>query len=268
MHDLSCFDAEVRDDIETLRKWITECPQGGMVFFGGAGVSTESGIPDFRSSNGIFMQSHTIAPEQLVSHTFFTQHPSVFYDFYFEHMIFPDAKPNQTHIKLAELEREGILSAIITQNVDGLHQMAGSTKVFELHGSAHRNYCTTCGKVFSLEEFRGLRQRALKQELSGDGSQDALAGVPRCPECGGVVRPDVVLYEEGLDQGVLEASVNAIAQADLLVVACTSLVVYPAAGLLQFFRGSHLAIVNLQPTSADRRADLCIAEKAGRVFDF
>lgn len=183
-------------DIEQLRTWIRECKKGGMVFFGGAGVSTESGIPDFRSSDGLFMQDYQIPPEQVVSHSFFMQYPEQFFDFYFNHMIFPEVKPNQAHRKLAELEQEGILSSVITQNVDGLHQKAGSNKVLELHGSSLENYCVKCKKRFSLEEFVALRQRALLDEMKGENC----LGVPRCPECGGVVRPDVVLYEEGLNQ--------------------------------------------------------------------
>ncbi len=251
-------------DIEQLRTWIRECKKGGMVFFGGAGVSTESGIPDFRSSDGLFLQDYQIPPEQIVSHSFFMQYPEQFFDFYFNHMIFPEVKPNQAHRKLAELEQEGILSSVITQNVDGLHQKAGSNKVLELHGSSLENYCVKCKKRFSLEEFMGLRQRVLLDEMKGENC----LVVPRCPECGGIVRPDVVLYEEGLNQQVLQAAIKEISRADLMVVAGTSLVVYPAAGLLEFFNGSHLVIVNLQPTSSDRQADLCIPARVGEVFDF
>lgn len=249
------FNRDTQHDIEVLRAWIEECPQGGMVFFGGAGVSTESGIPDFRSSHGIFMQDYQIPPEQIVSHSFFERHPKEFYSFYFNHMVFPDAKPNQAHKKLGQLYKQGILSAVVTQNVDGFHQEAGCDQVYELHGSAKRNYCLKCKKKFSLEEFIVLHEQ----------SED---GIPYCPHCGGIVRPDVVLYEEGLDQKVIEKALYAIANAQLLVVAGTSLVVYPAAGLLQYFKGSHLAIVNLQPTAADKNADLCIAAKIGEVFDF
>lgn len=245
----------VSQDIELLRSWINSCPQGGMVFFGGAGVSTESGIPDFRSAEGLYRQNYKYSPEQIVSHTFYKQYPKDFYDFYCEKMIFQDAQPNAAHKKLAELEQAGILSAVVTQNIDGLHQKAGSKKVFELHGSVHRNYCEACGKKYTLDEFLGLHE----------ASED---GVPRCQVCGGMVRPDVVLYEEGLDQAVMRGAIEAIANASLLVVAGTSLVVYPAAGLLQFFHGSYLAIVNLQPTAQDRNADLCIAAKVGEVFNF
>lgn len=258
----------IHEDIETLRSWISTCPKGGMVFFGGAGVSTESGIPDFRSSDGLFMQNYQIPPEQIVSHSFFEAHPADFYDFYFNHMIFPEVEPNQAHRKLAELEQEGILSAIITQNVDGLHQKAGSKNVFELHGSSLKNYCCSCRKQFTFEEFVALRKQALIRETNDSTFDPSLNGVPRCSECGGIVRPDVVLYEEGLSEDVLAGAIKAISQADLMVVAGTSLVVYPAAGLLQYFTGSHLAIVNLQPTAADRNADLCISAKVGEVFDF
>lgn len=251
-------------DIEQLHTWIRECKKGGMVFFGGAGVSTESGIPDFRSSDGLFMQDYQIPPEQIVSHSFFMQYPEQFFDFYFNHMIFPEVEPNQAHRKLAELEQEGILSSVITQNVDGLHQKAGSNKVLELHGSSLKNYCVKCKKRFSLEEFMALRQSALLDEMKGEN----YLGVPRCPECGGIVRPDVVLYEESLNQQVLQAAIKEISCADMMVVAGTSLVVYPAAGLLEFFGGSHLVIVNLQPTSSDRQADLCIPVRVGDVFDF
>lgn len=241
-------------DIETLRSWIRSTPPSGMVFFGGAGVSTESGIPDFRSADGIYSQDGIIPPEQMVSRSFFDAHPKEFFDFYFESMVFPDAEPNQAHRKLAELEREGTLSAIITQNVDGLHQAAGSRNVFELHGSALRNHCIRCHASFSAEELENAHRQA----------DD---GVPRC-KCGGIIRPDVVLYEEPLDQDVLRGAVAAIQRANLLLIAGTSLVVYPAVGLIDYFRGSHLAIVNRDPTPRDRQADLCIAASIGEVMDF
>lgn len=245
------------NDIETLRAWIGETRPGGMAFFGGAGVSTESGIPDFRSADGIYSQSTgtTLSPEQMVSHSFFVRHPAEFYDFYFKSMVYPDAQPNQAHRKLAELERQGVLSAVITQNVDGLHQRAGSKNVFELHGSALRNHCIDCSARCSAEELFALHQKA----------ED---GVPRCPECGGVMRPDVVMYEEPLDEQVLRGAVSAIRQADLLLIAGTSLVVYPAAGLVDYFSGSHLVIVNRSPTPRDQQADLCIAASIGQVLDF
>ena len=249
-------------DIEQLHTWIRECKKGGMVFFGGAGVSTESGIPDFRSSDGLFMQDYQIPPEQIVSHSFFMQYPEQFFDFYFNHMIFPEVKPNQAHRKLAELEQEGILSSVITQNVDGLHQKAGSNKVLELHGSSLKNYCVKCKKRFSLEEFMALRQSALLDEMKGEN----YLGVPRCPECGGIVRPDVVLYEEMLNDDTITKSVQYISNADVLIIGGTSLNVYPAAGFINYFRGSKLVIINKAATSADKNADLVISEPIGEVL--
>ncbi|NHM13710.1 NAD-dependent protein deacylase [Xiamenia xianingshaonis] len=250
-HPLSPQDEQ---SIETLRRWIGACKPGRMTFFGGAGVSTESGIPDFRSSNGLFKQQFDYPPETIVSRTFFLEHPHKFYDFYCERMIFLDARPNQAHHKLAELERQGVCQAVVTQNIDGLHQSAGSRNVVELHGSVHRNHCVECGRFFSVDDV--LR-----------GHADAADGVPRCP-CGGVVKPDVVLYEEPLDEAAIEAAISAIETSDVLVVGGTSLNVYPAAGLLRCFRGEHLAIVNLAPTPLDRQADLCIAAPLGKAFDF
>ena len=248
-------DSRTEQDIETFHRWVRETPQGGMVFFGGAGVSTESGIPDFRSSNGLFSQKYPYPPEQMVSRSFFDVHPHEFFDFYCERMIALDAQPNQAHRKLAELESSGVLSAVITQNIDGLHQKAGSSLVYELHGSVLRNFCMECGAPHSVEELLELRAQAPD-------------GVPRCRACGGIVKPDVVLYEEPLDDRVLSGAVAAIAQADLLVVAGTSLAVYPAAGLIDYFTGDRLVIVNHTPTPRDRHADLCIAADVGTVFDF
>lgn len=275
--------ATIREDstvspVETLRSWIEECPPHGMVFFGGAGVSTESGIPDFRSAKGIFLQDLgkqaaefaarsgnpqrarkladlKLSPEQVVSRSFFDDYPAEFYAFYCDKMIFADAQPNAAHRKLAQLEEQGTLSAIVTQNIDGLHQAAGSRNVFELHGSVMRNYCMRCRTPYSLDEMLAAR------EESGDG-------VPSCSICGGIIKPDVVLYEEGLDMNVLSGAIDAIERASLLVIAGTSLVVNPAASLIHYFHGEHLAIVNLSPTSADRLADLVIAEPVGKVFDF
>ena len=242
--------------IETLREWIGACEPGRMVFFGGAGVSTESGIPDFRSPDGLYAQKYgDVPPEEMISRTYFDAHPASFFAFYFDRMIALEAQPNRAHRKLAALEADGTLSAVITQNIDGLHQKAGSCNVLELHGSVLRNYCMGCGQAYDLEEMLALHG-------------EAADGVPRCRACGAVVKPDVVLYEEGLDGSVLERSVAAIRQADLLVVAGTSLAVYPAAGLIDYFSGEHLAIVNLAPTPRDRYADLCIAAKVGDVFDF
>ena len=221
-----------------------------VVFFGGAGVSTASGIPDFRSEDGLYHQHFKYPPEEMLSHHFYVSHTEEFYDFYRTRMIALDAKPNQAHYKLAELERAGKLTAVITQNIDGLHQMAGSKNVLELHGSVHRNICQRCGSVQSAEWIMGA------------------TGVPRCPECGGPIKPDVVLYEESLDEHVLMASVEAIAAADLLIIGGTSLVVYPAAGLVNYFEGSRLVIVNKQPTPQDARADLVCACDIAAAFDF
>lgn len=242
--------------VETLREWITDCPKDGLVFFGGAGVSTESGIPDFRSEDGLYNQKtkYPYPPETMISRSFFDSHPAEFYDYYCDQMLALDAKPNQAHRKLAELERDGVCTAVITQNIDGLHQAAGSRNVLELHGSVHRNYCMDCGHSFNVNELLDARK------ASADG-------VPRC-DCGGVIKPDVVLYEESLDQSTLEAAVDAIRRASLMIIAGTSLAVYPAAGLLRYFNGDHLAIVNRDATPADRKADLCLRTNIGEVFDF
>ena len=242
-------------DVEQLRTWIRQCEPGRMVFFGGAGVSTESGIPDFRSPDGLYAQKYPYPPETMVSRSFFDTHPREFYDFYCDRMLALDAEPNAAHRKLAELEHDGTLSAIITQNIDGLHQKAGSSNVLELHGSVLRNYCMECGAPYTIDELLALR------EASPDG-------VPRCPKCGGIVKPDVVLYEESLDEATLTAAVRAIANADLLVIAGTSLAVYPAASLIDFFSGDHLAIINRTPTPRDEHADLCIAANVGEVLSF
>ena len=220
------------------------------VFFGGAGVSTASGIPDFRSADGLYHQHFAYPPEEMLSHDFFVSHTDEFYDFYRERMVCLDARPNQAHRKLAELEREGHLAAVVTQNIDGLHQAAGSRVVHELHGSTHRNVCTRCGEAYSAEWVM------------------ATDGVPRCEKCGGLVKPDVVLYGEQLDERVLLASVRAISEADLLVIGGTSLVVYPAAGLVNYFNGSRLVIVNRQPTPQDASADLVCACDIAKAFDF
>ena len=242
-------------DIEQLRQWIDECAPGRMVFFGGAGVSTESGIPDFRSADGLYAQRYPYPPETMVSRSFFDAHPREFFDFYCDRMLALDAEPNRAHQKLAELEGNGTLSAVVTQNIDGLHQKAGSKHVYELHGSVLRNFCMGCGKAYPVERLLKLRAQ------SADG-------VPRCPACGGIVKPDVVLYEEPLDERTLSGAVATIKHAELLVVAGTSLAVYPAAGLIDFFAGSHLVIVNRTPTPRDQHADLCLAANVGDVFDF
>ena len=225
------------------------------VFFGGAGVSTESGIPDFRSADGIYMMNYRYPPEEILSHMFFMQHTEEFYEFYRKHLCSKGVEPNAAHLKLAELERSGKLDAVVTQNIDGLHQAAGSRCVWELHGSVHRNICQRCGTVYSACQM-------VSRELEDE------EGIPRCPACGGRIKPDVVLYEEPLDQDVIEGAVRAIASADVLVVGGTSLVVYPAAGLLQYFQGDTLVIVNRDPTPQDARADVLISCDIAQAFAF
>lgn len=217
-----------------------------IVFFGGAGVSTESGIPDFRSVDGLYNQKYKYPPEMIISHSFFERNPEEFYRFYRDRMIFPDAKPNSAHIKLAEWEKRGILSAVVTQNIDGLHQLAGSKNVIELHGSVHRNYCTKCGKFYPLSAV-----------TESDG-------VPRC-ECGGTIKPDVVLYEESLKSEDIENAVSEIASADTLIIGGTSLVVYPAAGLVRYFNGKHLVVINKSEINAGN-AELVINDSIGKVL--
>ena len=219
-----------------------------IVFFGGAGVSTESGIPDFRSTDGLYNQKYDYPPEQILSHTFFTRRPEEFFLFYRDKMLPLDAKPNAAHLKLAQWEQEGKMAGIVTQNIDGLHQAAGSKKVFELHGSIHRNYCMKCGRFYPPEYIR-----------------DSKDPVPHC-ECGGKVKPDVVLYEEGLDDAVVSGAIHAISKADLMIVAGTSLTVYPAAGLVRYFRGKHLVLINRDPTPMDGQCDLVIHDKVGQVL--
>ena len=223
-----------------------------MVFFGGAGVSTESGIPDFRSVDGLYHQKFRYPPEEMLSHTFFERHTAEFYDFYRQKLIVHGAKPNAAHRRLAELEREGRCAAVVTQNIDGLHQAAGSKNVFELHGSTLRNYCTRCGKFYPVSFIEEAGK-------TGDG-------IPRCTDCGGVVKPDVVLYEEGLDEATLEGAVNAIRAADVLIVGGTSLAVYPAAGLLRYFKGDTLVVINKQPTPADGMANLLLHMPIGQAL--
>ena len=220
-----------------------------IVFFGGAGVSTESGIPDFRSQDGLYNQTYDYPPETILSHTFFMRKPEEFFRFYRDKMLCDTAKPNAAHQKLAELERAGRLKAVITQNIDNLHQMAGSRNVLELHGSVYRNYCMKCRKFYDFSYMKHSE------------------GVPRC-SCGGIIKPDVVLYEEGLDMQVVSKAIQYISRADVLIVGGTSLVVYPAAGLIDFFTGRRLVIVNRTPTPRDRQADLCIAANVGEVFGF
>ena len=225
------------------------------VFFGGAGVSTASGIPDFRSVDGLYHQQFDYPPETMLSHSFFVSHKPDFYNFYRKKMIALDARPNQAHIKLAELETAGKLDAVVTQNIDGLHQMAGSKNVFELHGSVHRNICQRCGQTYDAAWIMA-RER-----------EDA-QGVPVCPLCRGEIKPDVVLYEEPLDDNVVNGAVDAIAHADMLIIGGTSLVVYPAAGLTRFFNGDKLVIINRDPTPQDRNADLLISCDIAAAFDF
>ena len=220
-----------------------------IVFFGGAGVSTESGIPDFRSQDGLYHQQYDVPPETILSRTYFDRHPAEFYRFYRNKMICLTAKPNAAHKKLAELEQAGRLLAIVTQNIDGLHQMAGSRNVLELHGSVHRNICRSCGAVYDAEWVMMTN------------------GIPHCDKCGGMVKPDVVLYEESLSEDVLTRSISAIASADLLIVGGTSLVVYPAAGLLRYFQGDSLVLINRDATQMDKMADLCIRDAIGAVME-
>ena len=220
-----------------------------IVFFGGAGVSTESGIPDFRSVDGLYNQQYDYPPETILSHTFYVRNPKEFFRFYRNKMLFTDAKPNAAHKKLADLEKAGKLKAIVTQNIDGLHQAAGSKKVLELHGSVLRNYCEKCGKFYPLSYISDSE------------------GIPVCEDCGGRVKPDVVLYEEGLSQNTLSESVRAISQAQVLIIGGTSLAVYPAAGLIDYFSGDKLVVINMAPTPRDKFADLLISAPIGRVFD-
>ena len=234
------------EEIRQLKAWVDG--SDNIVFFGGAGVSTESNIPDFRSVDGLYNQTYDYPPETILSHTFFVNNTKEFYRFYKDKMLILDAEPNAAHKKLAQWEAQGKLKAVVTQNIDGLHQAAGSKKVFELHGSVHRNYCTKCGKFFGPEYIK------------------AADGVPACDSCGGLIKPDVVLYEEGLDNDTITGAVNAISQADVLIIGGTSLVVYPAAGLIDYYQGHKLVLVNKSSTPRDRIADLVINGKIGEVF--
>lgn len=233
------------EQYQALKQWIDESRH--MVFFGGAGVSTESGIPDFRSVDGLYSQKFEYPPETIISHSFYQRRPEYFFRFYREKMLPLGFEPNITHRKLAQWEQEGKLDAVVTQNIDGLHQKAGSKRVYELHGSVLRNYCTRCHKFFPAEFIRDTE------------------GVPRC-SCGGIVKPDVVLYEEGLDAHTIEKSVEAIYNADMLIVAGTSLTVYPAAGLIRYYRGRRLVLINRDATPYDSQADLVIHDSLGNVF--
>ena len=233
------------DKLKQLKKWIDE--SNNIVFFGGAGVSTESGIPDFRSTDGLYSQKFDYPPETIISHTFYERRPEYFFRFYREKMLPLGFEPNITHKVLAKWEEEGRLSAVVTQNIDGLHQKAGSKRVYELHGSVLRNYCTRCGKFHSAEFIKNSD------------------GVPRC-DCGGIVKPDVVLYEEGLDNEVIDGAVRAISAADTLIIGGTSLNVYPAASLIHYFRGNKIVLINKSPTSADSMASLVISQGIGQVL--
>lgn len=234
------------DKIKELQRMIDESKN--IVFFGGAGVSTESNIPDFRSADGLYHEKYKYPPEQIVSHTFFVRKTELFYDFYKNKMMYLDAKPNAAHVKLAELEAAGKLKAVITQNIDGLHQLAGSKNVLELHGSIHRNYCQRCGRFFDADY--------VKQS----------SAIPRC-SCDGIIKPDVVLYEEGLDQDVIRKSIQAISCADMLIIGGTSLVVYPAAGFIDYFRGKYLVVINKSETAREVGAHLIIQEPIGEVLE-
>ncbi len=234
------------DKIRELQKIIDD--HDNIVFFGGAGVSTESGIPDFRSVDGLYNQKYDYPPETMLSHSFFVSHTEEFFRFYKDKVLALDAKPNAAHYKLAEMEAAGKLKAVVTQNIDGLHQAAGSKTVFELHGSVHRNYCTRCGKFFDARYV-------------ADSDK-----APHCDECGGLVKPDVVLYEEGLDNRTISGAINAIRNADVIIVGGTSLVVYPAAGLLDYFGGDKVVLINKGSTDRDRMADLVIKEPIGEVL--
>ncbi len=236
------------DNIQKLKKWVEE--SNNIVFFGGAGVSTESGIPDFRGEAGIYqtISEYGINPETILSHTFFENNKEVFFDYCKKHLVFPDAKPNAAHYGLAEFEKQGKLKAVITQNIDNLHQAAGSKNVLELHGTLYKNYCIKCGKKFDIDYV-------LNSE-----------GVPKCDKCGGVVRPDVVLYEESLDMDVMQKAVNYIASCDMLIIGGTSLAVYPAAGLINYYNGNKLVLINKSATNLDNRADLALHMNIGEVF--
>lgn len=237
--------AEEKKKRELLKQWVQE--SRNVVFFGGAGVSTESGIPDFRSVDGLYNQEYDYPPETILSHTFYLRKTEEFYRFYRNKMLFPEVKPNRAHRALARLEQEGKVRAVITQNIDGLHQAAGSREVLELHGSVHRNYCERCGKFYSMDHILSCQ------------------GVPKC-SCGGVIKPDVVLYEEGLDDSVLSRSIEHIRNADVLIIGGTSLTVYPAAGLIDYYRGNKLVLINKSATSRDSQADLVICGSVGEAL--
>ena len=236
----------MQQELETLKKWIDN--SDNIVFFGGAGVSTESGIPDFRSVDGLYNQQYDYPPETILSHTFFRRNTEEFYRFYRAKMLALDAKPNAAHKKLAQWEQEGKLKAVVTQNIDGLHQAAGSKMVYELHGSVHRNYCQKCGAFYDARYMLESK------------------GIPKCEKCGGIIKPDVVLYEEGLDDATMRGAIRAINQADVLIIGGTSLTVYPAAGLIDYYNGNKLVLINKSVTPMDSRADLLIQGPIGEIF--
>ena len=235
----------MENEIKKLQEMIDK--SSNIVFFGGAGVSTESGIPDFRSVDGLYNQKYDYPPETILSHTFYVKRPDEFFRFYRDKMLFLDAKPNAAHLALAKLEEKGKLSAVVTQNIDGLHQAAGSRRVYELHGSVLRNYCEKCGKFYDVSAIKNSE------------------GIPTC-ECGGRIKPDVVLYEEGLDQNTIQGAVKAISEADMLIIGGTSLAVYPAAGLIDYYRGNRLVLINKTPTPRDSMADLVVSGSIGEIF--
>ena len=236
----------MQQELETLKKWIDN--SDNIVFFGGAGVSTESGIPDFRSVDGLYNQQYDYPPETILSHTFFRRNTEEFYRFYRAKMLALDAKPNAAHKKLAQWEQEGKLKAVVTQNIDGLHPAAGSKMVYELHGSVHRNYCQKCGAFYDV--------RYMLEST----------GIPKCEKCGGIIKPDVVLYEEGLDDATIRGAIHAISHADVLIIGGTSLTVYPAAGLIDYYNGNKLVLINKSVTPMDSRADLLVQGPIGEIF--
>ncbi|MEQ2580129.1 NAD-dependent protein deacylase [Hominiventricola aquisgranensis] len=236
----------MQQELETLKKWIDN--SDNIVFFGGAGVSTESGIPDFRSVDGLYKQQYDYPPETILSHTFFRRNTEEFYRFYRAKMLALDAKPNAAHKKLAQWEQEGKLKAVVTQNIDGLHQAAGSKMVYELHGSVHRNYCQKCGAFYDARYMLESK------------------GIPKCEKCGGIIKPDVVLYEEGLDDATMRGAIRAISHADVLIIGGTSLTVYPAAGLIDYYNGNKLVLINKSVTPMDSRADLLVQGPIGEIF--
>ena len=236
----------MQQELETLKKWIDN--SDNIIFFGGAGVSTESGIPDFRSVDGLYNQQYDYPPETILSHTFFRRNTEEFYRFYRAKMLALDAKPNAAHKKLAQWEQEGKLKAVVTQNIDGLHQAAGSKMVYELHGSVHRNYCQKCGAFYDARYMLESK------------------GIPKCEKCGGIIKPDVVLYEEGLDDATMRGAIRAISHADVLIIGGTSLTVYPAAGLIDYYNGNKLVLINKSVTPMDSRADLLVQGPIGEIF--